>query len=878
MHCRPLLAAAALIVSQTAEVQAQDSTRPEQVLEKVRITGSNVPRRTDSETPAPVQVVTREEIVRSGAASLQEVLQRLPANNVGTFNDGTTVDTYGAATVSLRGLGPGSTLVLINGRRVAPFGFTGKATYVDVNQIPVAAIERVEVLLDGASAIYGSDAIAGVVNVILRRSYRGIEVAGGLGTSTHGDADERRASATFGVGDRGADGYNVFASVSHVDQDAVKASARWHTQSYDLRGFGLPDLRSPQSYPGNLYTSDNRRFLQPLPGCATIGDATSANPGQCLYDHTRDSDAVVRSRRDALFVAGNAALGGSGFELFGDAAFSRNVFAGQHYTIASTNLLAVREILPRPFITLPVGHPQNPSAGEVALRTRFADQPLVVTPTTDTERIVLGLRRDGWAGWDVESALLWSHSHTRTTTTGSIRHPVLTGEILDANGVAPPTFRFGDPAANDPALMARLYPQLVDLGRTSTASIDVRGSRDLFRLGAGRWAQLAVGAELRRERFDMQPDPLTAAGEIVGIFAPTAAGSRTVASAYGELALPLTATVEGTLAARWDHYSDFGSTVNPKFGVKWRAAPNVALRATYSSAFRAPALSETSQQPVPGGAPVRDPKLCPVPDPVNPNCDIFVPAVSSGNPALKPERAWSATAGIVFEPWRDTSFTVDAFSIRRRDQIDYIDPAFLLDHEADYPGYVVRNPDGTLKQLNVQYTNLAESRVWGIDMSARARTTIANVGNLGIDGSYEWLPHYWVAQTPGSPLVEWAGFYEQPKSRARVALSFDRGPWRSSLAWNYTAGYQRASTGSDPSCPYATTTPALCSVGRWSTFDAFFGYADPKFEIGLVVNNVGNVQAPFDERFARSYATAYDPAYHSAVGRFFRLTAKYVFR
>ncbi len=876
MHCRPFLAVAALVVSSSPDVRAQDTAPPAHTLEKVEVTGTRI-RRVDAETPAPVQVVTREQIARSGAASLQEVLQKLPANNAGTFNEGTTVDSYGAATVSLRGLGPGSTLVLVNGRRVAPFGFAGKATFVDINQIPVGAIERVEVLLDGASAIYGSDAIAGVVNVILRKSFNGIDVAGGLGTSTHGDATERRASATFGFGNRSADGYNVFANVSHVDQDPVKASARWHTQSADLRGFGLPDLRSTNAYPGNLYTIDNQTFLQPLTPCATLGEATSANPGRCLYDQTRDSDAVVRSRRDALFVAGTAALGNSGFELFGDAAFARSVFAGQHYTLANTGQLFNFGTLAQPFIRLPVGHPQNPTGNEVALRTRFADEPLVVTPTTDTQRIVLGARRGDWAGWEFESALLWSHSHTRTTTTGVIRDSVLSGEILDANGVASPTFRFGDPAANDPALMARLYPQLVDLGRSSTTSIDARGTREVFRLPGGA-ASLALGGELRRERFDMLPDPLTAAGEISQIFVPTASGTRTVASAYAELALPLTAAIEASLAARWDHYSDFGSTVNPKAGIKWKASPNLALRATYSSAFRAPSLSETQQQQIPGFAIVRDPVLCPVPNPANPNCEKFVPAISSGNPVLKPERAWSATAGIVFEPWRDTSFTVDAFSIRRHDQIDFIDPAFLLDHEADYPGYVVRNPDGTLKQLNVHYTNLAESRVWGIDVSAHARKTIVDVGRVGIDGSWEWLPHYWVAQTPQSPLVDWAGFYEQPKSRAHIAFSFDRGPWRSSLTWNYTAGYQRAFTGSDPSCPYATTTPSLCSISSWSTFDLFFGYVDPKFEIGLVVNNIGNVQAPFDERFARSYATAFDPAYHSAIGRFFRLTARYVFR
>jgi hypothetical protein len=476
------------------------------------------------------------------------------------------------------GLGPGSTLVLINGRRVAPFGFTGRATFVDLNQIPVSAIDRIEVLLDGASAIYGSDAIAGVVNVIMRRGFSGVEVAAGLGRSSHGDATERRASATFGIGDRAADGYNVFASVSHADQDAVKASERWHSQSGDYRGFGLIDARSPYSYPGNLYSADNRTFLQPLAPCATIGDAASANPGRCLYDPSLAKDIIVRSRRDGLFAAGSAALG-AGFELFGDAAVARTVFTGQHSNFASSIYgPAGTGTLATPFIALPVGHPQNPYPVEVALRTRFADQPFVVTPTSDTQRAVVGVRRGDWEGWDVESALLWSKSSTRVTTAGVIHDAVLAGEVLDANGRASPSFRFGDPGANDPALMARLYPTLVDTGRTSTTSIDVRGSREVLRLPAGP-AQLALGAELRRERYESAYDPLTAAGDIGVIFGTSASGSRNVGSAYAELALTITASLEATLAARWDHYSDFGSTTNPKAGLKWKVSPGVALRA-----------------------------------------------------------------------------------------------------------------------------------------------------------------------------------------------------------------------------------------------------------------------------------------------------------
>ena len=183
MSCHLLRAGAVLACVPACLAQTQTSPdEPLGSLEKVVVTGSRLTR-TDTETPSPVQVITREEIARSGAASLTEVLQQLPASNLGTFNQN-DLNGSGAGGVSLHGLGAGSTLVLINGRRVTSFGFAeayGSATFVDINQIPLSVIERVEVLLDGASAIYGSDAIAGVVNVILRRDYRGAEAAATFG-------------------------------------------------------------------------------------------------------------------------------------------------------------------------------------------------------------------------------------------------------------------------------------------------------------------------------------------------------------------------------------------------------------------------------------------------------------------------------------------------------------------------------------------------------------------------------------------------------------------------------------------------------------------------------------------------------------------------
>jgi len=853
---------------------------PVHQLETIHVTGSRLSR-TDAETPAPVQVITREEIARSGAVSLTEVMQKLPANNFGASNENDAARTHGSGGVSLRGQGAGATLVLINGRRVAPLGFSesfGSGTFVDLNQIPLGMIERVEVLLDGASALYGSDAVAGVVNIILRRTYRGAEVAAGFGRSSHGDATQRQASVMLGFGEIAADGYNVFAGLSHLDQDPVKTPARWHSQSVDYRGFGLPDFRSTYSYPGNLYTADNKTFLQALPGCTTaIGEPGSPGPGQCLSQPVRD--AVADSKRDALFLAGTAALS-RGFELFGDAMFGHAVVHSQNLNFPGSSYSA-GGTLPLGLFLLPVGHPQNPYPTEVALRTRFLDQLRVYSPTTDTQRVVAGVRHHDLSGWDVEGALLWSRSKTQATTNGVIDDLVLHSEVFDASGRAVPSFRFGDPAANDPALMARLYPRLVDVGTTSTASVDLRGTREVFRLPGGT-AQLAIGGELRRERFTTATDPRIASGEISVLFGDTASGNRTVASGYAELSLPITRTLEASLAGRYDRYSDFGGTTNSKAGMKWQAMPGVAFRGTFATAFRAPSPLETGAAPTHFFTQVRDPKTCPLPDVNNPNCDERVRVDDIPNPGLQPERANITTAGIVVEPWRGASFTVDAFRIRRRDQIAGVDLRYLLAHEDQFPGSIVRNADGTINQLNTTGSNIGAVRTWGIDATAKARTQLGEFGLLGIDGSYSWLPHTWIAQTPDTPLADYAGTYMQPKSRARLSFSLDRGPWQSALTFNYTGKYLRALSASDLRCPYdaaGTNRPELCSVKAWRTIDLFIGYTGfQHFELGLLITNLDNAQAPFDANQVPNTFLTYQSAFHNAVGRFFKLTAKYSFQ
>ncbi|MEO7106819.1 MAG: TonB-dependent receptor [Rhodoferax sp.] len=852
-------------------------------LKRIEITGSRI-KRVDSETASAVQVITREQIERSGATSVTDVMKSVPANNAGAFDESAVASfTPGAGGVSLRGLGAQATLILINGRRVAPFGFAsgGQQTFVDVNSIPLDAVERIETLLDGASAIYGSDAIAGVVNIILRKDFTGFTGSASYGITQYKDAKTPTVSLTVGHGSLAEDKYNVFANFSHSERSAVYASDRPTTSTADQRRFGLLDRRSSYAFPGNLYTvgggaiGSGAAFLRPVAGCTPVADGSSLN-GRCVYDAANYVALVPQTKKDSLLFAGTMDLGG-GNELFGDASFTRNTFSQQSNSY-STSTYQSQGTIPSAAITLPIGHPQNPYTDrEVAIRYRFQDVPSYVSAESTTQRVVAGLRGTWW-GWDAETGVVVSRSNTDVSHTGFLRDSVLVNEVLDADGKALPTFQFGNPCANNASLMSRLYPTLRDNGTTQTASIDLHGSRDLMQMANGPLS-ISVGTEIRNESFASTPDALTAAGEISVLGASSADGKRNIGALYTELSIPLFKTVEAQLAARMDHYSDFGTATTPKAAIKWKVLPNLAVRATYSEGFRAPALTETSSSPASSFySGIRDPKTCPVPDTTNLNCDLSINAISGSNPNLKPERSKSMSFGIVFEPIDNISVTLDTYNIKRTDEISGIDVDYLLAHEGDYPGYVQRLPDGTINKLNLPYTNLGSTHVMGYDLDIKSRFNIGEYGKLTLQGSYNAEPTYQVANVAGATEVEYAGTYGQPKQRFKLGAVWDKGPWTTSATWNHVGDYLRAYTPADLSCSYSTgPNPGLCKVDVDNTVDMFIGYKGIKnLDLGLTITNVGNVAPPIDERNA-GRLTLLNSAYSSALGRNYTFRAKYNF-
>lgn len=854
-------------------------------LKRVEVTGSRI-KRVDTETASPVQVITREQIERSGATTVTDVLKSVPANNAGSFDESATASfTPGAGGVSLRGLGAQATLVLINGRRVAPFGFAsgGQSTFVDVNSIPLEVVERIETLLDGASAVYGSDAIAGVINIILRKDFAGFAASATYGQTSYRDANTPFIALTFGKGSLATDGYNFFGNISHESRSAVKDNARPATQTGDFRRFGVRDQRSDYSLPGNLFTvggpsGSGDVFLAPVAGCAPLVDATAANNGRCVYDPTAYTDLYPKTSRDAIFVAGTVDLGG-GTEFFTDVSLVRTKFSQQSASYGS-NIYGQDYAgdIPTNAIVLHPGHPNNPYPTDVALRYRFGDVPFVTDVQSDTKRLVFGVR-GSWMGWDAESGVLLSRSNSVIAQSGVLQDSVLVNEVLAPDGSALNSFIFGNPAANNQSLIGRLYPTLLSTGTTSTTSIDVKGSRDLMKLAGGSMG-IAVGAEIREESFVSAPDPLVSANAISVLGGSSADGKRTISALYAEFSAPVTKSIEASLAARIDHYSDFGNATTPKAAIKWKALANLAFRATYSEGFRAPALTETSTSPSKGFYNnITDPVLCPVFDAANLNCNLSLPAISGANPALKPERSKSFTYGFVFEPTDTVSVTVDTYNIKRTDQISGLDPNYLLANESSYPGQVVRDPTTrAITQLNLPYTNLGSTHVQGYDVELKSRFNLGEYGKLTAEGSFNSEPTYLVAAVAGAPESNWAGYYTQPIHRWKLGFSWDVGPWSTSLTYNRTDGYLRQYTPEDTPCPYASGAhPELCQIDPWGTFDAFVGYKGFKnLDLGVNIQNVSNVEAPISER-AFNYLTSFDSNYHNQLGRIITLRAKYTF-
>ncbi|MFT4954862.1 MAG: iron complex outermembrane receptor protein [Brevundimonas sp.] len=863
-------------------------------VDEIVITGSLI--RGAGGGPSPVVTLDRDEIDRQGYASIAQALQALPQNFGGTGNEGalqTGADTSAsnvsyASGVNLRGLGSDATLVLVNGRRMAGSG--ARADFADISTIPTSAVERIEVLLDGASALYGSDAVGGVVNIILRRDFEGGETRMRAGSVTDGPSGEYGFAQSLGTR---WDGGGGLISYEYLDREALPASERDRAGDADLRRFGGADRRHIYSNPGNIVAYDPAAGgYVPLFAIPENQNGSGLQPGDFLpglvnlANQREGMNVLGRQTRHSIFAAGRQELG-ERLTLDGDLRWGRRNW--ENAGAPPSAMITVDDRNPH-FVS-----PTGAASHQIAYS--FRDEIGHTRIFGETENLGVS------AGGDLRLPGDWRASvyaaYAREISEGGFTNQVNSTFLNEALGRTPDNPEtpfsapsdgyfnpFGDGAVNTPGVLAFISSgRSLSINESEVTSFNLQGDGTLMRLPAGG-VRLAIGANIRREEQHDGGYSFTS-GNAPNAFTPRSF-SRQVAAVFAEARIPLFGEsnrraglelLELSVAGRIEDYEDIGSTANPKLGVVWEPAADWRVRASWGTSFRAPALVELNDRPA------NSPSLLPHGD-----LTTLTMLQYGGNPGLQPEEAESWTAGLEYRPrsrpdlrlgasWFSTAFdqrigrpVLDNILGALSDPalapfIRFISPgsdpadraliqALLDDPATQLAGAFPADAYGAV--ADARYVNTNSLVVEGIDLSGSWSFSRGD-DRFTLGSSASWLLRYETQATPAAPVVSRLDTPNNPLDlRLRASADWSRGPLGIGLTLIHADSY--ADLDGRP-------------IGAWTTADAQLRWA-PRAgwaggtNVALTVRNLFDTDPPF---YNAPQGIAYDAANADVLGRFVAL-------
>jgi iron complex outermembrane receptor protein len=897
-----------------AAAMAQDTSSAP--MQRVEVTGSSIKRAT-AETASPVQVVSREDLAKSGKGTVAEYLQTLTADGAGSlptgFGNGFAA---GSTAISLRGLGATSTLVLLNGRRMAPFARAddGQKSFTDLSTVPMEAVERIEILKDGASSTYGADAIAGVVNIILRKDFTGLTTKTELGQSRYHDAEMAKGTLTWGKGDLDTDGFNVMTNVEVYSNRELMNKARagrdWIGHG-DIRPWGYaantqfaggyitPGASSPTPT-GALRDPKTGNYVS-LPGCSQFSTTTAQDPaGGCLWYQDQFRSMQPQINGFNLYARGTKNLDGD-LQLYAEAGYSSRDTSFTLTPPSTSSTVAFPPNAANPTgvinygnaILVSASHPQNPYGADVRLRYSMFD----VGPSTRSvdnafNRFVVGIKGQKF-GWDFDTAYVHSMSKLDLDYSNMINMKVLQAALGTPTSPYFPYY-IGTQASKNPAsLYAAMVTHAKSHSTTQLDIVDFKASRELLQLPGGAMG-LAFGAEHRREKLDNPSLSGTADGSINASYV-AAKGDQNVSAVFVEVAAPVIPTVELTGAVRYDKYKNFSSTT-PKVGAKWTPLKTFALRGTYSEGFRAPGPAEAGiESQSTGNSSVRDPVRCPGGVPAAggataADCAISIGAVKVGNPALSPETSKGYTLGMVWDPLANTSMSVDAFKIRRENEINplsYVEAAALPtairnDNNLVVNGVAIPNT-GTLLLSKAPYQNSSFTEIKGVDVDLKQRVKLGDYGR-GVLGLTWTHVASWARVEKNGTRYQYAGTHGNcdtsncagtPKDKISATASWDLSQkFNMTATANYRADMQNVYFAGDKcASTFANGNPAPgnCRLASFTTVDLSARYAVSRnLQIYGSISNLFDKVSPLDPL---TYGgMSYNPMDASgAIGRYYKV-------
>lgn len=775
--------------------------RAEDNVQEVLVTGS---RLSGGEGPAPVRVYTRKQIDQLGISTVPGLAQYFTQQS---FSFGEWGQRSGAQHFQMRGLGVDTTLVLINGRRAAPSATSVTLNAFDLNTIPLTAVDRIEVMSDSASAIYGSDAIGGVVNIILKRDIESPEVYLHYGGSA-GGGDERRLAGSLG---KSGERYHTALTVDYFDRGMLVGAERDLWRNQDFRRFGGRDYRVPTANPANVYSLTNA----PLPGLPASQASVPVG-----------STGVGLRPEDFLATAGVMSLENfqqtwsilpdlERLSAFGSAEFSLN----KSLSIFGEMLLTRSDVVAHgnlPFLSrqiVPAANPYNPFGQAVAVDYSMVGmEPIAFVTQSELARFVLGARGE-LGRWDWELAYTYSDERVDSERANDL-DPMRVRAALDSTDPQTALNLFADGPAGDGALLSSLIgqPQTVDYA-SGGEQLSAYLRRKLFRMPGGI-AEFVVGGEWRQEQLKfLDATPLEA--------------KRDITSGFAEVRLPLLNEVSFKVALRGDYYENAGDSVNPQYGLTWRPVQDWLVRAAYGTSFRPPSLPELASRRLEIPFIFADPRRGGTLSPVR--------FTTGGNPDLDNISARSFTGGLAYRS--DDGLGLHAGIHYWRVSMDnrIVAPRIsdLARLEEVMPGRVTRLPateadisagwPGALQSLDFSLLNYGRLETSGIDLDLSYRTARQS-GDLQAALSATWVDEY-VAHDLNSALpVDRVGIANLqgtiPKWRLVGSLIWEGRGWGTSTTATFTPRYYDADLTSVLKRYVASRT--IVDMQAWLDLDSLF--------------------------------------------------------
>lgn len=854
------LSFAVLMASHGYAVQAEEAKADQEKIEKIQVTGSRL-KGVDMEGANPVQIISRDDMAKRGYDSVGAFLRDLPqASSAGTFTEnggvgGADGAPAGSSGVSLRGLGSSSTLVLVNGRRVAVDSFTnGFDSFVNVNSIPMSALERVEVLTDGASSVYGSDAIAGVINFILRKDVEGHEVSVSYGDDT-ASSDFGRTNLTY-VGGFNTANSNTTVVIDYFDREALFNSDRPIEVTFKS---------------STRVSIDGADYAEPW-----CGDDVSNGGTRCRYDYVIERAIQPDTTALGATVHHNYQLSG-GNEFFAEAMYQRNT--GSAYDSAAAFDVRVNGNSPlvpqwaRDIDAL------DGQVNQIRVRSRFPET-RVQDYDTSSYRVLAGLRGE-IADWSWEAAATYGKTENEITHVQGYMgiDKVLAGI---ANGSFDP-FNLG--RNNNEAQRAAVRELAPRTGESEVLSVDFNFAGDLpIELTAGNISAV-FGGEFRSEEIFDRPSQIARDGGVFALGASDAAADRTQYAAYGEFNVPLTEQMDLIAALRYDHYSDFGGDVNPKLSLRYRATDDLIFRASWSTGFRAPSLSQLGAGESLGSAYIN----CGADQPFDALCGDFGATAGEleldqetiGNRGLDAENSEAVNFGLSWNLTDTLQVTADYWRYEHTDIVD-VDASTTLKACIAGTAPVTSSVDalngefgcvldggGDLVFLRTGFFNVGSQKTDGIDVKLNYRIDTDKLGSFKLYASGTKTFSYERQVNADSPTEDLLGRLSGANEIARPDFVADAGTDWQLNDWSASMSAHYISELGDGDFKFGGNE----TVDAWLVLSSSLGYdiSDDQ-SLLLSVRNLTDKKPPY----ASSPTNGYASSVHDWIGR--QWTLRYTLR